>query len=58
MEIKRIRIRNFELPRPVKGENILIYKAETKDGKKFTLQTTGNWKVKDVVDAIVKGLTE
>ena len=58
MEIKRIRIRNFELPKPVKGENILIYKADTTDGKKFILQTTGTWKIGDVVDAIVEGLTK
>ena len=58
MEIKRIRVKNFENAPLVRNTPILVYKAETTDGKKFILQTTGNWKIGEVVDAIVKGLTK
>ena len=58
MEIKRIRIRNFEHAPMVREKPILTYKIETTDGKKTEVVTTGDWLLKDVVDAIVKGLTD
>ena len=57
MEIKRVRIKNFEHPPLVRDKLMLIYRVETDDGRKVTLTTTGDWKIGDVVDAIVKGLT-
>ena len=58
MEIKRIKVRNFEHPPLVRDKLMITYRVETTDGKKTEVVTTGDWKLKDVVDAIVKGLTK
>ncbi len=58
MEIKRIRIRNFEHAPMVREKPVLTYRIGTTDGKKFEMVTTGDWLLKDVVDEIVRGLTD
>lgn len=56
MEIKRIKIKGFEQAPLVRMSPMMTYKAETTDGRKIIVTTTGDWKLKDVVDAIVRGL--
>ena len=56
MEVKRIRIKNFEHPPLVKDTLMLTYRVETTDGKKIEVVTTGDWLLKDLVDEIVRKL--
>lgn len=58
MEVKRIKIHGFKHAPLVREVPTITHKVETTSGKKVTIKTPSDWKLKDIVDAIVERLTK